>query len=451
MKLNSFVDKIFCINLKHRTDKKKFIIGQARKYNFRVSFFNAIENKKNPMLGCLQSHLSIIKLAKERKYKSVLIMEDDCQFVTEPIIYEKELPEDWQQLFLGCNLMEILESDIQNVKHKKFIRMKCLATHSYILKSSAYDELINGLSNNNLPVDVYYKDHFQDKRTSYMIYPQLTTQKEGYSDIEQRVLKYALQDVDDFIKIKDAPHKYNEETLEYILKLKNFTDNELPFVSILTPTKNRKSFFKMAIHCFQNYDYPKHKLEWVIIDDSDDGSTLRDILPRDKRIKYIKLTTKRKIPVSEKRNMCVKYASHDIFINQDDDDYYLSHSIKTRVKVLLTYPKINMVGCGVVCCYDVSKKKFYNVGGKTTLAEATMCFRRKFFEERYFNKKVKLGEGILFLRDRKHECYRIPYTFVLFVMNHKKNVTNTIRQVTDKKHFIDYYELPEDIIKIIQN
>ena len=45
---------------------------------------------------------------------------------------------------------------------------------------------------------------------------------------------------------------------------------ELPFVSICTPTFNRRPFIPFAIKCFMNQDYPKEKMEWIIIDDGTD-------------------------------------------------------------------------------------------------------------------------------------------------------------------------------------
>ena len=450
MKLNSFVDKIYCINLKNRKNKKKFIEQQAKLLGLDITFFNAIRNNKYPAIGCLQSHLTIIKEARENNYEKILIIEDDCKFVGIPEIDETTLPEDWEMLYLGGSMQKILDKDIKNIKKKRWIQMSCHTTHSYILHSKAYDEIIMNLEDFTEPVDVYYEETFHRKGTSFMIYPQMTIQKEGYSDIEKEVKRYELQILEDLIEIEDAPNNYNEETKDFTLKLKNISDDDLPYVSILTPTKNRRNFFKMAVHCFQNFDYPRHKLEWIIVDDSDDGTTLRGILPKDKRIKYVRKKTKRKIPVSEKRNMCMKYASHDILVNMDDDDFYMPHSIKARVKLLLTYPHINMVGCGIVCCYDTQIKRFYLAGSKRTLAEATMCFTRDFWKKHPFNEGLKLGEGILFIRDRKEECMRIPYNFVLFVMNHKKNITNNVRTVRDEKAYVGYFKLPEDVMEIIE-
>jgi len=65
MKFNQFVDKIYCVNLKNRKDKKNFIKKQAKKYGLDISFFNAVQNKKDGWKGCLKSHLKIIKQAKK--------------------------------------------------------------------------------------------------------------------------------------------------------------------------------------------------------------------------------------------------------------------------------------------------------------------------------------------------------------------------------------------------
>ena len=47
-------------------------------------------------------------------------------------------------------------------------------------------------------------------------------------------------------------------------------NNDLPFVSICTPTFNRRPFFQMVIKCFLSQTYPIEKMEWVIIDDGTD-------------------------------------------------------------------------------------------------------------------------------------------------------------------------------------
>ena len=85
--------------------------------------------------------------------------------------------------------------------------------------------------------------------------------------------------------IKSVEIEKLKETHQVKLKLPYVSDEELPFVSIVTPTKNRKFIFDLPIYNFTHFNYPAHKLEWVIIDNGTEN--LEDILPDDKRIKYI--------------------------------------------------------------------------------------------------------------------------------------------------------------------
>ena len=38
--INNFVDRVFCVNLKQRKDKRKWVAGQFRKYDINVSNMN---------------------------------------------------------------------------------------------------------------------------------------------------------------------------------------------------------------------------------------------------------------------------------------------------------------------------------------------------------------------------------------------------------------------------
>ena len=43
--------------------------------------------------------------------------------------------------------------------------------------------------------------------------------------------------------------------------------DKLPFVSICTINFNRRPFIPYTIKCIEKQDYPKDKIEWIIIDD----------------------------------------------------------------------------------------------------------------------------------------------------------------------------------------
>ena len=75
-------------------------------------------------------------------------------------------------------------------------------------------------------------------------------------------------------------------------------DNK-PFVSICTPTFNRRPFIPYMIKCFQHQDYPKERMEWIIIDDGTDK--IEDLVKDIPEVKYFSYETK--MPLCEKRNI----------------------------------------------------------------------------------------------------------------------------------------------------
>ena len=52
-----------------------------------------------------------------------------------------------------------------------------------------------------------------------------------------------------------------------------------PFVSVCTPTFNRRPFIENIIKCYKNQTYPKNRMEWIIIDDGTDP--IQDILAKE--------------------------------------------------------------------------------------------------------------------------------------------------------------------------
>ena len=64
------------------------------------------------------------------------------------------------------------------------------------------------------------------------------------------------------------------------------SSNNLPFVSVCTPTFNRRPFIKSMIKCFDHQLYPKDKMEWIIIDDGTDP--VEDLVKHHPNVKYFK-------------------------------------------------------------------------------------------------------------------------------------------------------------------
>lgn len=72
-------------------------------------------------------------------------------------------------------------------------------------------------------------------------------------------------------------------------KKKNKSSN-FPFVTLCTPTFNRRPFIPIMLKCFENQNYPKDRIEWIIVDDGTDK--IEDLVSHIPQIKYFKYDEK---------------------------------------------------------------------------------------------------------------------------------------------------------------
>ena len=104
--------------------------------------------------------------------------------------------------------------------------------------------------------------------------------------------------------IKAAVHDSGKGAMDLVLP--ELSEEELremlPTVSIVTITKDRGQFAALMLYNWVHITYPRDKLEWVILDDSQGSEyNLADYIPQDDPyIRYVKLD-KWNWPVNEKR------------------------------------------------------------------------------------------------------------------------------------------------------
>lgn len=72
-------DKIFYINLNSRTDRRARVEAMLNGLHLEYERFEAIHTPGFGILGCTLSHTKVLEIARERKYKNVLILEDDVE------------------------------------------------------------------------------------------------------------------------------------------------------------------------------------------------------------------------------------------------------------------------------------------------------------------------------------------------------------------------------------
>lgn len=231
------------------------------------------------------------------------------------------------------------------------------------------------------------------------------------------------------------------------LELDPIKDDELPYISIVTPFYNRYKFMKLMMRNYNKIDYPKKLIEWIIIDDSTDniGINMREYF-KGKNIRYIKMN--RHITIGAKRNLLAKEAKYKYIVHMDDDDWYPSTSVIARIRALLKLEKEGkrcLVGCSKVNCYNIiSDVLFEAYDVINTISESTMAYSKEYFNEQGFNNKDKVTECLNFIKNRENTVYTLPSTFIITQITHGGNTINrniiNDRYNNDNLYFIENEE-----------
>jgi glycosyltransferase involved in cell wall biosynthesis len=194
---------------------------------------------------------------------------------------------------------------------------------------------------------------------------------------------------------------------------------QLPFVSICTPTFNRRPFIPTMIQCFMNQDYPKDRMEWIIIDDGTDK--IEDLVSNISQVKYFKYDEK--MYLGKKRNIMHEKSKGDIIIYMDDDDYYPSNRVSHAVETLQKNPNALCAGSSEMYIYFKHINSMYQFGpyGPNHSTAATFAMRRELLKQTKYDDNAALAEERLFLKN-----YTIPFVQLdpmksILVVSHNHN------------------------------
>jgi len=218
----------------------------------------------------------------------------------------------------------------------------------------------------------------------------------------------------------------------YSLKDTMPKEDELPDVSIVCVTRDRRVFMPIMKYSYMIQSYPEEKLELIIVDDGDDP--IEDTLIGLPNVVYVRLDEKKTI--GEKRNIGISKAMYDIVTFMDDDDVYPNNSVLERTAMMLKTPSKECAFCTVIPCYDIVKySSFMNAPPirlpmSQRISEATLIFTKKFWEERKFG-DTQVAEGDAFIRGREHMCRELSPQEVIVSLVHPKNTSS--RKIPDFK------------------
>ena len=211
-------------------------------------------------------------------------------------------------------------------------------------------------------------------------------------------------------------------------KSKSKHGDNLPLVSVCTPTYNRRPFISSMIKCFNHQTYPKDKIEWIIIDDGTDK--IEDLVCNISNVKYYKYDEK--MTLGKKRNIMHEKSQGDILVYMDDDDYYPPDRIMHAVNMLQSHPKALCAGASEIYIYFKHISKMYQFGpyGPNHATAGTFAFKRELLKDHRYNDTAALAEEKAFLKDYTVPFVQLEPKKTILVFSHDHNTF-------DKKTLLD--------------
>jgi glycosyltransferase involved in cell wall biosynthesis len=226
-------------------------------------------------------------------------------------------------------------------------------------------------------------------------------------------------------KSKAKNNNTNKQTIT-----QNVETNELPFVSVCTPTYNRRPFIEGMIKCFDHQDYPKDKMEWIIIDDGTDK--IEELVVNHPNVKYFKYDEK--ITLGKKRNLLHEKSKGDILVYMDDDDYYPPERVSHAVEKLTSNKEALCAGSSEIYIYFKHINQMFKFGpyGEKHATAGTFAFKRELIKNKY-DEEACLAEEKSFLKNYTVPFVQLDPMKVILVFSHNHNTFDK-KKLLDNQH-----------------
>ena len=203
----------------------------------------------------------------------------------------------------------------------------------------------------------------------------------------------------------------------------------LPSVSICTITCNRAAFLSLLQACVASQTYPHELIEWVIVDDSDNGEPPFAANPKlDIKVKHIRLDKRRLL--GHKRNLSHEYCTGEIIVYMDDDDYYPPQRVQHAVERLLETKQL-VAGATMLPIYFTDTGQAWLAGPyhNNHATANTFAFRRELLQQTRYEDSASHGEEKAFLKDYQIPMAQLDPVQTILCMGHSHNTFDKRRLI----------------------
>jgi len=199
MKIQDFFAEAHFINLDCRPERKLEFENEMLKYDLKdfIKRFSASvdathleQSDYNRHKACGKSHHNLIKYAKEKNLKNMLIFEDDAYFyngggkkgidIVESALDKLKDIEDWDIFYLGGL---IVDNEITMISENLAKADVVLTAHAWAINNKAYDKLLIYSPENDSAIDGWIGNSINLNK--YIAYPLAMPQRStGKSDCD---------------------------------------------------------------------------------------------------------------------------------------------------------------------------------------------------------------------------------------------------------------------------
>tara|TARA_R110002126_G_scaffold135589_4_gene279900 strand:- start:1369 stop:2001 length:633 start_codon:yes stop_codon:yes gene_type:complete len=207
--LHKLVDKVYAINLSSSSERRESIGLQCHSIGTKFEYFDAVDGRKEDVeytkneinskyqgwnqgaAGLVHTTINIIKDAKAKGYKSIMILEDDIVFRANA--YEdilkcfRIMPKDWE-LFHGA-YQNIITPKFYGPMYQLSAAWSC---QIYAINESIYDEYLEWLELVDRPIDSITSGVFHKRGKSFApLFPVIDTLP-NFSTIREMNINYGV-------------------------------------------------------------------------------------------------------------------------------------------------------------------------------------------------------------------------------------------------------------------
>ena len=202
-----------------------------------------------------------------------------------------------------------------------------------------------------------------------------------------------------------------------------------PFVSVCTPTFNRRPFLEGLVRCYLAQTYSQARMEWVVLDDGTDN--VKDVFDGIPGVRYF--ASDRKMTVGAKRNMLHSKCKGEVIVYMDDDDYYPPSRVSHAVARLRDNPDALCAGSSKMFTYFPDRKQMWAFGPyrENHATAATMAFRRELLTRTRYKEDAAIAEEKHFLKNYTIPMVQLDPEKTIMVVAHAHNTFDKAELLKD--------------------